>query len=285
MAAASGQSRGALVAVVVSSVEMKQSLRPLAITILVAAICGCASSPATRIAPTDRQSIRVIEFVEKQPAASPVIALRSEVLSRAFDGGLRGMGGEALLGAAFCPVVPCALGTAGLGALVGLIAGTYNGARCAAEVVDDAVKDPAAHVERMLEDSDRERFKRALIDRIQHLNAVIGPSSAGELPDTLLEIGEITILIANMPGKVFDSSSCPLGVSGRVTWRALRVSDHRLLRESTSQVSRKASSEALKTWLQDEHAVRADVGLLLDDLGAAIADDLLLEGTATSSGG
>lgn len=70
-------------------------------------------------------------------------------------------------------------------------------------------------------------------------------------------------------------------MSATARWRALRSADNTVLAEMTTKWSRRASAERFKDWLRNEEVIRADLGLLLDELGSAIADGLLTGKTKT----
>jgi hypothetical protein len=258
----------------VQSIRNKLLPRQLAAVLSMVILCGCASSGAIKV--VDRQSIVRVDVVEKQPSISPTLGLPTHPLSGAITGGLKGVGGGALIGMAMCPVVPCALGTGGLGALVGLVAGTRYGAICGAAVAEANVEDPSAHLKHLFETVDTKRFKAALEERLLELRPRTQDSHFRDAIDTLLEIEEVEVLIGPTKHEAADHALCSFGLSGGAKWRALRSSDGQLLDEAMSTASRGASLKSFKEWLQDEDAVRAEMGLLLDDVGRAIADDLLI---------
>jgi len=185
---------------------MAPLLRLKAMVLSLSILCGCVSSGIGKIAPADRPGMRRITVVEKQTSISPAFSLPSHPVSGALSGGLAGVGTGAYAGIAMCPIGPCAFGMGGFGAVLGLVSGIAIGAACGSAIAEAEIDDPAAQVKRLFETVEVKRFRAAIEARIQYLKPNPVDSMAPSVPDTVLEVTEISITIRQANREPDDSS-------------------------------------------------------------------------------
>jgi hypothetical protein len=250
--------------------EMKTSPRFTTTVLLLSFLCGCASSGMVKIVPPDRREIQRVAVLQKHNSISTDFSLPTHPVSGALRGVGAGLVGGLVVGA-------LAGGPFGAAAAAGILVplGLWSGAVCGAAVADAELENPADEFRRIGQSVKAENFRRALVERLQELRPSPPDSSAPSRADAMLEIFEVNI---NVTG---DLPHCAPTLSGSAKWRALRSADNKVLGAVTTKWSRRAASETFKQWLRNEDAVRTDLGLLLDELGIAIADELLTGKTST----
>ncbi len=262
---------------------MEISLRLITTLLLPWILYGCAA--VGTVDPADRQKIRRVAVKEKQSSISANFSLPTHPVSGAITGGL---GGSVAGGLTFAvgSGVPCrdpstGAAFAGTGGVIGGALGVWKGAVCGLALAEAEIEEPSAALNRSAESVEPGRFRRAIEERLRQLKPIAGDSLATLAPDTVLEILEVSIVLDQGKGKAGDSSSCPPGLSGNAKWRALRASDNELLGEVTTTLSQRTTSRSFKEWFRNEEAARTDIGLLLDEIGAAVVDELLTGKTRT----
>ena len=259
---------------------MKTLARLASTALLLSFLCACTIPNLPKIALADQKEIRRVRVVEKHNFIATDFSLPTNPVSGAITHGLAGLGGGMLLGfgaSLYAPHPFVAAGAAAVGGVIGLPLGIKLGLACGTAVAEAGIEDPPAHVNRLFETVDGKHFRRALEARLQDLRpGVLDPSTAASA-DTVLELQKVTIVIGQRKSGSRDSSSpsCPPGLSGRAKWRALNSADHTVLGDTTTDWSRPTTSESFKDWLQNEDAMRMDIGLLLDELGSRVADEML----------
>lgn len=244
---------------------MEPSLRLTATLQLLWMLCGCAA--VGTVDPDDRQKIRRVAVKEKQSSISAKFTLPTHPVSGAMTGGL----GGSVAGAIPCLDPLTCAAFAGIGGVLG----AWKGAVCGSALAEAEIEEPAAALSRLAEGVEAGRFRRAIEERLRQLKPVAGDSFATLAPDTVLEILEVSIILDRGKNEAGDSSSCSPGLAGNAKWRALRAADNELLGEATTTLSQRTTSRSFKEWFRNEKAARDEIGLLLDEIGAAIVDDLL----------
>jgi len=254
-----------------------KTLARLTITLLLVSILSACTIPnLPKIALEDQKEIRKVRVVEKHSSITTDFSLPTGPVSGAFTRGLAGLGVGMLVGGSALLLAPhpfVLAGTAAVGGIVGLPLGIRMGIVCGSAVADAGIEDPAAHIDRIVNAVDAKQFTRAVEARLQDLRPGVLDSPAVTSDYTVLELQKVTVVINRLGNS--SSSSCPPGLSGIAKWRARKSTDNTVLGDTTTEWSRPPTSQSFKDWLRNEDAMRMDIGLLLDELGVAVAVELL----------
>lgn len=258
---------------------MKTSFRRFTIVSL-ASILGACASVDRPMSPADREQIRHVAVVEKEKAIRTQFELTTGSVSGAIAGGAIGSLAGASPWLIGC-LTPVSCGVLGGLAVIGGVLGAWKGAVCGSAISAAEIEDPAAHVKNLFDGIETGKLRWAIEARLEYLKPDSAGSSAVAVPDTLLEVADVVIAIGEARRQSEEKETCPPGLSATAKWRALRSADNTVLAEMTTKWSRRATAERFKDWLRNEDAVRSDLGLLLDELGIAIADELFTGKTKT----
>lgn len=250
-------------------------MRPICGLLLAAALAGC-----TAVSPVDREKIRRVSVVQNQEPIVAKFNLPTDFISAVLSEGVSGILSGAIsipaltYGLSCVEPISCAA-TVGTGAILGGVVGLFSGAACRAAVMESEVQDPANELRRLVENTDKTKFTHSLESRLQQLRPIASDSLFTLGPDTLLKITGLSINMERAKPKAGDASRCHPSLAGYATWRALRAADGSLLIDKTTSRFRRTSTASFKDWFATEATAHLDIALLLDDIGVAIAEELL----------